>query len=271
MAPSNSFVPLPFGLRDLQVFPLTGETPGSGLDLAANQKLTFAEAETYVELRGDDALQAVHGKGPQVDWDITAGGVTLDVVKAITGGTITESGTWNNGAGTGKRVFTKKSTNLRPYFRLEGQAYSDSGGDFHVILYRCKLNGNITGTMDENAFWLTGAKGIALPRISDGSLYDFVQNEQAAAIGPNVPVLVAHTPPLAPVHGAAYIYTFTALGDTPITWAVASGALPAGLLLDTAAGVLYGAVTGAGTSTFTVSATNAAGTVTSQSIVIVAS
>jgi hypothetical protein len=181
--PANSFTPLPFGARDLKVYPLTGESyPASGIDLPNYQKLTFAEAESFEELRGDDNLVAVHGKGPQVNWEIDGGGVSLDCVKAMYGGTIVETGVWNNGAGTGKRVLTKHGTDVRPYFRVEGQAISDSGGDFHVVLYRSRATSDLTGSMDDAAFWTTGFKGEALPRVSDSSLYDLVQNEQAVAV-----------------------------------------------------------------------------------------
>lgn len=187
--PANSFTPLPFGARDLKIYPLTGETfPGTGIDMPNHQKLTFAEAESFESLRGDDNLVSVHGKGPMTNWEITAGGVSLDCVKALYGGVITESGIWNNGAGTGKRVLTKYGigTNVtgsvRPYVRLEGQAYSDSGGDFHVVLYRARATSDLSGSMDDSAFWTTGFKGQALPRLSDKSLYDLTQNEQPLAL-----------------------------------------------------------------------------------------
>lgn len=181
--PANSFTPLPFGARDLRIYPLTGESfPATGIDLPNYQKLTFAEAESFEELRGDDALISVHGKGPQVNWEIDGGGISLDCVKALYNGVITETGVWNNGAGTGKRVLTKHQWDLRPYVRIEGQAYSDSGGDFHVVLYRARATSDLTGSMDDTAFWVTGLKGEALPRLSDGSLYDLTQNEQPVAL-----------------------------------------------------------------------------------------
>jgi hypothetical protein len=62
-------------------------------------------------------------------------------------------------------------------------------------------------------------------------------------------------------------YTFLATGDTPITWAVHTGSLPAGLSLSSG-GVLSGTPTTIGTSVFTVRATNATGTDTSSSISI---
>jgi hypothetical protein len=74
--------------------------------------------------------------------------------------------------------------------------------------------------------------------------------------------------------GMAYYQTLTATGDTPITWSIASGSLPTGLTLSTATpGVIYAVgsnVTTAGTSTFTVKATNAAGSDTKPLSIVIA-
>lgn len=172
------FIPLPYGLRDVRVYPLTAETPGSGVDLPNGRTLSFAEAESFDELRGDDGLVAVHGKGPSVDWELEEGGISLAAVQVIYGGTITTTGTTPNQV----QKFTKKGTDLRPYFKVEGQAISDSGGDFHVVLYRCRATGDLKGELKDGAFWLTGAKGVALPRASDSTLYDLVQNESVTAV-----------------------------------------------------------------------------------------
>jgi len=59
--------------------------------------------------------------------------------------------------------------------------------------------------------------------------------------------------------GTAYTATLAATGDTPITWSIDSGSLPAGLTLAAATGVISGTPTAAGTATFTVKATNDAG------------
>ena len=57
---------------------------------------------------------------------------------------------------------------------------------------------------------------------------------------------------------------FTASGSTPITWSVSGGALPPGMALDAATGAYTGTPTGVGNFTFTVSATNAAGSDSSE-------
>jgi hypothetical protein len=70
--------------------------------------------------------------------------------------------------------------------------------------------------------------------------------------------------------GTAYSQTLAATGDTPITWGIDSGSLPGGLNLSTA-GVISGTPTTAGTSNFTVKATNAKGNVTKALSIVIAS
>lgn len=173
-----TFDPLPYGVRDIRVYPLTAETPGTGVDMPRARTLSFSEAEAFDELRGDDGLVAVHGKGPQVNWQIEQGGITFGALQVINGGTVTLSGTTPNQVST----YSKKGTDQRPYFKMEGQVISDSGGDFHVVLYRCRCTSDIKGDAKEGAFWLTQASGLSLPRTSDSKLYDLVQNESVTAI-----------------------------------------------------------------------------------------
>ena len=73
------------------------------------------------------------------------------------------------------------------------------------------------------------------------------------------PSIVTTSPLTTALSGTAYSQTLTASGSTPIRWAVASGALPTGLTLNAASGVISGTPAAAGTATFTVAATNAFG------------
>jgi PKD repeat protein len=70
--------------------------------------------------------------------------------------------------------------------------------------------------------------------------------------------------------GTAYSQTLAATGLAPITWSVSIGSLPAGLTLS-AAGVISGTPTAAGTASFTVMATNAGGTDTQTITITIAS
>ena len=82
------------------------------------------------------------------------------------------------------------------------------------------------------------------------------------------PAFTADAPPTSASAGAAYSYTFQASGTPAPTFALASGALPTGLALGGTTGLLSGTPAAAGTFTFTVSATNSAGTATTPPITI---
>lgn len=176
--------PLPYGLRDVKITPYTNEgatTLATPIDLPNSRTFSFSEAEEFTELRGDDKVVTTRGQGASVEWDLESGGLSFEILKAITGGTIVESGI----TPAIKKVFTKKSSNARPFFKIEGQAISDSGGDVHCVLDRCRATGNIEGEFGDGEFFLTSGSGVALPSLITGredTLYEFVQNETATAI-----------------------------------------------------------------------------------------
>ena len=92
------------------------------------------------------------------------------------------------------------------------------------------------------------------------------------ATPPATPIFTSSTAPATGSVGTAYAgYTFAASGPPSPTFAVATGALPAGLTLNTSTGALSGTPTSAGTATFTVSATNTSGTVSTGTQTIVVS
>jgi len=175
---------VPYGLRDIK---LTAYTDVAGtvlavvsVDLPVARTLSFTDTEDFEELRGDDRVTNSHGKGAAVAWDLESGGLPFAAFRIMSGGTIVESGVAPNS----KRVYSKKVTDARPYFRIEGQAISDSGGDLHTVIYRCKATGELSGEFTDGAFFLTAASGAgyAVPSGDDvDKLYDFVQNETITA------------------------------------------------------------------------------------------
>jgi hypothetical protein len=150
------------------------------VDLPYGRTLSFSETEESEELRGDDRVVTTRGKGAQVEWEIESGGISIDVWKVLTGGSVTDTGTTPNR----KRVLRKAGRTTRPWFLVEGQVISDSGGDLHAILYRCRVTDSLEGQFEDGSFFLTSCSGAGLPLLSDTAdvLYDIVQNETAAAI-----------------------------------------------------------------------------------------
>lgn len=172
---------LPYGIRDVKLTPYTDQAgtilASTSVDLPYARTLSFSEVEDFTALRGDDREVAQHGSGATVEFDLESGGLDFAAFKVMAGGTLTESGS----AGTAKKVFSKKSTDQRPWFRAEGQAMSDAGGDVHTILYKCKCTGDLSGEFTDGDFFLTAASGIGIGRAEDDKLYDFVENATATA------------------------------------------------------------------------------------------
>jgi hypothetical protein len=170
--------PLPFGLRDVKLTPYLagGETLGTTVDLPVARTLSFAEAEDFEELRGDDKTVAYRGKGASINWSLESGGVSLEAWAVLAGGTITSTGT----TPAQVKKLQKKVTDSRPYFKIEGQMISDSGGDFHCVIYKARATGDIGGDFGNDQFFLTACDGIGIPMSTD-ILYDIVQNETAVA------------------------------------------------------------------------------------------
>lgn len=184
-----AITPLPYGLRDCRITPFTDATntayAAASIDLPNAQVFSFTDAEDSEDLRGDDRLIASHGKGSVPDWELSNGGLSLEAYQALNGGTVTTTGT------TGvdlKKTYRKLITDIRPYFRVEGRAISDSGGDFHCVLYRAKATKDLTGSFEDGKFWISGAKGqgyalvTAIGSVPADSVYDFVQNEASVNI-----------------------------------------------------------------------------------------
>lgn len=171
---------LPFGLRDVRIYPINPSTGarGTGVDLPVSKTFSFKETASSAELKGDDIIQALHTFDPMVDWELEAGGISLEAYAVLVGGTITATGT----TPAQVKTFAKLRTDQRPYFDVEGQAISDSGGDMHCIVYHCKVTGDLDGKMENGTFWMSKCTGKAMGDPSTNNLYEFVQNETAVAI-----------------------------------------------------------------------------------------
>jgi hypothetical protein len=194
---------LPYGLRDVKVvqYPTLEAIAFGGTltDLPVARTFSFNETEEYDDLRGDDALQTSHGQGPQSEWELESGGISFGAYASIAGGVVVETGIAPNQ----RKRYRKKVTDQRPFFTAMGQAISDSGGDFHGIVWRCRATGNIEAQLADTEFMIPTVSGIGFPCKVSGmvggleildSVYDFVQNETITAL--TLPVLDT---PAAPV------------------------------------------------------------------------
>lgn len=184
---------IPYGMRQIQITKFTDASAtaysaGATVPLPYSQTLTFAEAEDFQEMRGDDQLVTVHGKGPVVNWELEAGGISLEAYAAFAGGQVTTGGvspnTWKEYTKwTSDATDSTKFT--RPFVKLEGRAISDSGGDFHTVIFRARATDDLKGEMKDGEFWSTGTKGQGLGSFVPADLnkaYTFRQNETPVVI-----------------------------------------------------------------------------------------
>ncbi len=179
------FIGLPYGLRNVKITGFTTAAAtaynASSVNLPYSRTFSFSEVEEFNTLRGDDRDIASHGGGPSVKWALESGGVPLDALKLMYGGTISETGVTPNQV----KKLTKLVTDQRPYFKAEGQAISDTGGDVHPVVYKCKATDDLAGDFKVDEFFLTGAGGIGIASTVPADIdkvWDLVQNETATAI-----------------------------------------------------------------------------------------
>lgn len=168
---------LPFGLRQVKLTPID-PTTGALIEadaelLPASRTFSFTESEDFEELQGDDRTVASHGAGPLVDWELEGGGISLAVWAILSGATVTDTGS----TPAAQRVLTKKTSDSRPYFQVEGRAISDNGGDVHAVVYRCKADGDLEAEMANGSFALTTASGKGYGDETTEKLYEWTHNE----------------------------------------------------------------------------------------------
>ena len=175
---------LPYGLRQIRLTPYTdlqGTTLGNvSYPLPVAMTLGFSETEQYDELRGDDVLVAVHGRGAQVDWSLEAGGISITAWSIVSGAAVIEEGVAPNR----KTRLRKSGDDIRPYFRIDGRAISDSGGSMLTRIYRAKANGRLQADLRGGAFQTSRIDGVGLPMLGDAQLwlYEFIRQEFDSAI-----------------------------------------------------------------------------------------
>ena len=165
---------MPFGLNDVKITNIAGSTQ---VDLLASQKLGFKVRTKSGELSGDDRIQAVQSIVEAVEWSLEQGGIPLAAYALMSGRTVTESGSTPNRVST----LTISGSEANPYFKIYGKSLGDDDDDTHVLLFKCKVIGDIEGELADGEFLVTKCNGIAIDDGSNG-IMDIVEHETAATL-----------------------------------------------------------------------------------------
>lgn len=160
-----------FGLRQIALY----NSDGTGkIALPAALMLHVTPLLQSARFEADGRLVGAAGFVAGAEWELEAGGISLEALAKLTGDTAASAGSAPNRTLT----FSAAAGDAMPYIRIAGRAISDAG-DVFCRLYRCKLEA-LEGTFRDGEFWVTYAQGVA---VSDGTrVFEFVQQETAAAL-----------------------------------------------------------------------------------------
>jgi len=161
-----------FGLREIKI--QRGQTI---ISLPAAQTLKCTERVVSTELKGNDRVVVSGSFVEAVEFEFSAGGIPLDAYALMTGRTMQDAGTSPNRTTT----MTIRAGDTFPYFTLYGKSIGDQGDDVHVKLYRCKLTGGIEGTFQNDQFFISTMRGVAMDDGING-IADIVRNETSAPL-----------------------------------------------------------------------------------------
>ncbi len=168
-----------YSLTDVKIAALSGEVPGTLIDLPGARQLDVSLTTDETELRGDNKVLAIVDNGRGADWSIEEGGMSMAALQVITGKSFADTGTTPNVV----RRLDLKSTDASPYFFIVGKAPSDDGiEDLHVAVWKAKCTDTIAFSMQDGEFLTPTFGGRAIGRTSDDLLVSLIEHETATAL-----------------------------------------------------------------------------------------
>jgi hypothetical protein len=170
----SGFGDKPFALVEVVVQPYDGAVLGTPVQLPSSRTLKFKTRVKSADFIGDARLQAVATIEEGVDWELEAGGMSLEALAAMTGRELISEGVTPNR----KITFTGTGAHFYPYFRIFGKSLGDGPDDIHAVIYKAKITEGFEGTFEYGSFLSTSIKGSGVDNNTDG-IYDFIQNETA--------------------------------------------------------------------------------------------
>ena len=152
-----------FGVEECQIAPLTSDISGAAtvygtvLDVPGIKSLKFDLNVKSVENRGDETILDTEENVEYIDVSWENAEVSLEVLAAINGGTVTNSGT----EATEKNVYLFSGTQTSGYFKLYAKpkrGYKDAGIN-DVLLEIFKVRGTLTVSFASEGYASCSFKG----------------------------------------------------------------------------------------------------------------
>ncbi|MFD6294517.1 phage tail protein [Streptomyces sp. NPDC060235] len=178
-----------YGIKDAKIAPLTTDpaagspTYGALIDVPGIKTFEISGDVEVKSLRGDNTKLATNSAITNIQVSVTHAKMSLDVLAAIIGGTVTDSGT-TPAQKTGWDLTGANAT--MPPFKLEGVTPPNGvdivGGDMHVVLHKLTLASFPDLGFAEEDYRIASFTANADPLLSSDKWLSIVLNETAAAI-----------------------------------------------------------------------------------------
>ena len=173
------------GVNDLKIFPVTkddstGFTCGTGIDVPGVRQISLTFEIDEKELTGDEKTLAVSSKIKSVTFSSEYAELSLDVLAALSGGTVTSS--------EGAQSFSLTASDKPGYFQLQAKidgTESISGGDCHICIYKAKVTAMpVNGVQNDFATYTFNGKGVFTEYLfsNKSKLIDIDFNSTATAL-----------------------------------------------------------------------------------------
>ncbi|WP_330349275.1 phage tail protein [Streptomyces sp. NBC_00582] len=178
-----------YAIKDAKIAPLTADpaggsaTYGTLIDVPGIKSLEISGDVETKQLRGDNTLLASNSSVSNIQVAVTHAKLSLDVLAAILGGTVTDSGTGSTEVST--YDLTGAGATLPP-FKIEGVTPTGGvdivGGDLHVVLHKLTLAGFPDLGFAEEDYRIASFTANAEPLLANDKWLSIILNETAAAI-----------------------------------------------------------------------------------------
>lgn len=178
-----------YSVQDAKISPLLTDpaggsaTYGTPIDVPGIQTMEISGDVEVKKLRGDNGPLATNSVISNIQVAVNYAKLSFDVLKAIIGGVVTDSGT----TPAQKSIWALNPTNATlPPFKLEGVTPPNGvdivTGDLHWILNKLSLTAFPALGFSQEDFRIASFTAAADPLISTGDWISAVLNETAVAI-----------------------------------------------------------------------------------------
>lgn len=178
---------IPRGLADLQVAPLTGETPGTWVDVPGARTLSFNTESDSDELEGDNTVIAKVRNPKSLSGSIEIGKINLAALAVMLGGAVTTDGDTPNEI----TELDELDTTDVAYYAIAGQApgVDAAGSAYRVLIHKALTTSGLDESMTVNDWNTPTLDFEALSVMKDGDkvLLTRQQYETAVALPPAAP------------------------------------------------------------------------------------